>query len=116
MEIPVDLEFEQQAGSCTNEIKDVFKPWNWVASDTQTPNFLPGGPADLERALAKARSVGIVKYDEVTIDGEPKIALDSGPELDRSVEGSERIFGKLDSGMEASVGKARRPWIERVSA
>lgn len=116
MKIPVDLQFEQQRGSSINEIKDVFKPRNWMASDTQTPNIFPRGLADPERALAEARCIGIMKDDEVTIAREPEVTLDPGPELDRCTEGSKRIFGKLGSRMEASVGKARRPRIERVSA
>lgn len=114
--IPVDLQLEQQGGSCINEIKDVFKPRNWMASDTQTPNIFPRGLADPEWALAEARCIGIVKDDEVTIDREPEVTLDSSPECDRRTEGSKRIFGRLGSRMEASVGKARRPRIERVSA
>ena len=47
-----------------------------------------------------------MEYEDLAVGGEPQVALNSGPELERSGESDQAVLGKGGTGMQPAMGEA----------
>lgn len=113
--IPIDLDLEQERDPSADKLKEVRQCRNAAVRDAQGRDVCNRGAADPVWAAAQAHRIVIMKDDDMSVGGKPKIALDPGTNFERSFERRNAVLGRLESGVQASMGEARRAGVERVS-
>ena len=86
------------------------------APKAEAPKVLQCRFTDCHRASAQSQSIAVVEYDDAVVGREPEIAFDPRAELERGGKGDQAVLGKLRAKMQAPMGEARRPGIERIRA
>ena len=70
--------------------------------------------ADDQRAAAQPPGVGVVKYEDPVVFGQPDIALDARTSLERGGKGDQAVFRELRTEVQPAVREARGAWIEWI--